>query len=76
MMSSTMIAPALAVIAHDLHIQSQSVVQLALSSFVLSYAFAPIFIAPLSEIFGRMQVLQIANFWFLIWTVVSGFANN
>lgn len=34
------------------------------------------FIGPLSEIFGRIRVLQASNAWFLIWTIICGFANS
>ncbi|KAL1311893.1 hypothetical protein AAFC00_001965 [Neodothiora populina] len=75
LMSSSMIAPALDDIARDLSVSSSTEAQLALSAFVLAYAFAPMFIGPLSEIFGRIRVLQTCNAWFLIWTIICGFAH-
>ncbi|WPG98765.1 major facilitator superfamily domain-containing protein [Acrodontium crateriforme] len=78
LMSSTMIAASLDDIARDLNIggSADTVVQLALSAFVLSFAFAPMFFGPLSDIYGRVGVLQGANLFFLVWTVVSGFSQN
>ena len=71
-----MIAASLGVIARDLHIESRAVAQLSLSAFVLSYAFAPMFFGPLSEIFGRVRVLRYSNLFFLLWTVIGGFSES
>lgn len=76
LMSSTMVAPALSQIRRDLNIASNTQTQLVLSIFVLSYAFGYFVWAPLSEVYGRKPVLQIANLWFLIWNLVCGFARN
>jgi MFS family permease len=61
---SSMIAPAEISIAKDLNItggQLQS--QLIFSIFLLAFAIAPFVLAPLSEIFGRMIVLQVSNMY-------------
>ena len=33
--------------------------------FVLIVAFGPLFLSPLSEVYGRAPVIQIANLWYL-----------
>lgn len=76
LMSSTMVAPALTRISHDLNIGRETQTQLVLSIFVLSYAFGYFVWAPLSEVYGRKQILQIANLWFFVWNLVCGFARN
>lgn len=43
---------------------------------VLAYALGPLFIGPLSEIFGRVRVLQIANAWLIIFNFVTAWAPN
>lgn len=51
----------------------------ALSSFVtsvLAYALGPLFLGPLSEIFGRVRVLQIANAWLILFNFVTAWAPN
>jgi len=75
-MSSTMIAPALSQITKDLHIQSDAQTQLVLSIYVLAYAVGYFFWAPLSEVYGRVPVLQVATAWFFIWNMVCGFATS
>ncbi|KAH0832284.1 MFS polyamine transporter [Lanmaoa asiatica] len=39
-------------------------------------AVGPLFFGPLSEIYGRSRVLQLANLWFLAWNLACGFAQN
>jgi MFS family permease len=75
-MCSTIIAPALPAIGRDLGIHDDAELQVAMSIYVLGYAFAPLFLAPLSELYGRVIVLQVSNVYFVIWSVVCGFANT
>jgi MFS family permease len=76
-----MIAPASDKLAAEFGIESSVIIALTTSIFVLAYgklsiypeggcahtqaAFGPLFLGPLSEIFGRSRVLQIANLWYL-----------
>ncbi|KAJ9663174.1 hypothetical protein H2198_000935 [Neophaeococcomyces mojaviensis] len=76
LMSSTIIAPALSQITKDLHIPSDAQTQLVLSIYVLSYAAGYFFWAPLSEVYGRVPVLQVASTWFLSWNMVCSFATS
>lgn len=71
-----MAAPALAVIAKELNITSTAEQQLILSVFVLAYAVGPLILAPLSEIYGRVIVLQLANVVFLIFNLACGLAQT
>jgi MFS family permease len=43
---------------------------------VLAYAFGPLFLGPLSELYGRVPVLQLANLFFLVFNLACGFAQN
>jgi MFS family permease len=74
-MVSTIMAPALTTIAHELHMSSAEAV-MALSIYLLATAFGPLVIGPLSEIYGRSRVLHASNAWFLVWNIVCGFANT
>lgn len=76
LMSSTMVAPALSQISKDLSIHSDARTQIVLSIYVLAYAAGYFFWAPMSEVYGRIRILQIANTWFCIWNLVCGFAPN
>lgn len=69
---SSMVAPALQTMKTDFHIEDEVTSQLMLSVFVLAYAFGPLFLGPLSEIYGRVIVLQLANLFFLIFNIACG----
>nr|GAT52842.1 MFS polyamine transporter [Mycena chlorophos] len=74
--SSSMIAPASEQVAADFGIRNDVVVALITSIFVLAYAIGPLFLGPLSEIFGRNKIIQGANLWYLLWNFVCGYAKN
>ena len=73
LMSSTMLAPALEDIAHDLDVP-QSKANMTLSIFVLAFAFGPMVLAPMAEVFGRRNVWLLTSTWYAIWNMVCGFA--
>ncbi|KAF3929958.1 hypothetical protein AA313_de0205940 [Arthrobotrys entomopaga] len=70
--SSSMVAPAIPSIAKDLNITSTIAQQLTLSVFVLAYAIAPLFIGPLSEVYGRVPCIQISNLFYLVFNTACG----
>ena len=74
--SSSMVAPALGSISAEFGITNQAQESLVLSIFVLAYAIGPLFLGPLSELYGRVRVLQISNLFFLVWNIACGFAQN
>ncbi|CRG86171.1 Alpha-galactosidase [Talaromyces islandicus] len=70
--SSSMLAPALPSIAKDLNIHNEIELEMTLSIFVLAYAIGPLFFGPLSEIYGRAIVLQLANVIYLVFNIACG----
>lgn len=70
--SSSMTAPALNSIARDLNITNELEKQLSLSIFVLAYAIGPLLLGPLSELYGRVIVLQLANLFYLFFNLGCG----
>ncbi|KAL9078145.1 MAG: hypothetical protein Q9157_002939 [Trypethelium eluteriae] len=74
-MVSTIMAPALSTIASELHM-SRTESAMSLSIYLLATAFGPLFIGPLSEIYGRQVILHGSSVWFLVWNVVCGFAET
>ncbi|KAG2067617.1 MFS general substrate transporter [Suillus decipiens] len=71
-----MIAPATGQVASSFGIDNSVILALTTSIFVLAYAVGPLFLGPLSEIYGRSRVLQLANLWYLVWNLVCGFAQS
>ncbi|RSL69002.1 hypothetical protein CEP54_002574 [Fusarium duplospermum] len=74
--SSTMLAPALPDLADEFDIESDFETYLIMSIFLLAYAIGPFLLAPLSEMYGRVVVLQSANMVYLIFNTVCGFAQT
>ncbi|WPH02959.1 Hypothetical protein R9X50_00583100 [Acrodontium crateriforme] len=74
--ASSMVAPALPAVGRDLHISSTFELQLIFSIFLLAFVIGPLFIAPLSEVYGRMICLQLSNLFFLAFTLACGFAQT
>jgi MFS family permease len=74
--SSSMISPALTSISEEFGITQAVEAQLTLSIFVLGYAVAPLILGPLSEIYGRVIVLQLSNLFYLAWNLGCGFAQT
>lgn len=74
--SSAMISPATDQIASQFDIHSSVVAAMTTSSFLLAYAVGPLFLGPLSEIYGRVIVLQLSNLWYLAWNLGCAFAQG
>ncbi|KAH7055953.1 MFS multidrug transporter-like protein [Macrophomina phaseolina] len=74
--SSSMVAPALTSISKDLGVTKEIEEALMLSIFVLAYAIGPLILGPLSEVYGRVLVLQLANAFYLAWNLGCGFAKT
>lgn len=71
-----MVAPALTSISKEFGITNDVESQLVLSVFVLAYAIGPLFLGPLSEIYGRVPVLQLSNLVYLIFNIACGASRN
>ena len=71
-----MLSPALPTIANEFNIKSNIEQYLVMSIFLLAYALGPFVFAPLSEIRGRVGVLQFANLLYLIFNTVCGFSKS
>ncbi|CUS11003.1 unnamed protein product [Tuber aestivum] len=74
--ASSMIAPALGRIAEGFEITEEIETYMMLSVFVLGYVFGPLVLGPLSEIYGRVPVLQLANLFFVVWNTACGFSRT
>jgi multidrug resistance protein len=47
-----------------------------LTTFVVGLAFGPLFLAPLSEFYGRKPVYLVSYFFFIIWQIPTAVAQN
>jgi MFS family permease len=71
-LSSSMISPALPAINEELQINSGILELMVISIYVLGFAVGPLVLGPLSEVYGRKIVLQVANVVFLIFNTACG----
>ena len=69
-----MLAPALPTLSEEFKITSSVETYLLMSIFLLAYAVGPFVLGPLSEIYGRVVVLQSANLVFLLFNTVCGWS--
>ncbi|KAK7044726.1 major facilitator superfamily domain-containing protein [Favolaschia claudopus] len=60
-LSSSIMAPGLAEIQQQYNIMNQAILAMTLSIFLLSFGIGPLFLAPLSEMYGRKWILHIGN---------------
>ncbi|KAG9236349.1 MFS multidrug transporter-like protein [Amylocarpus encephaloides] len=74
--SSSMVAPALTSIGREFNITNKVELSLTLSIFVLAYAVGPLFIGPLSEMYGRVIILQSANLIYFFFNLGCGLARS
>ncbi|KAI0460190.1 major facilitator superfamily domain-containing protein [Xylaria acuta] len=74
--SSSLVAPALEAIADELDITQDFEKNLTLSIFILAYAVGPLVWGPLSELYGRVIVLQLVNLIYLFFNLGCGLART
>lgn len=60
----------------DFNSTSSTLASLITSSYLLGYAFGPLVLAPLSEIYGRLLVYHTCNALFLIFNIACAVAPN
>ncbi|KAL2870826.1 MFS transporter [Aspergillus lucknowensis] len=74
--ASTVFAPALLLVMADLDISDATIGALQVSIFLFSFSIGPLFLAPISELYGRTIVVHIGNFVFIAFSIGSGFAQT
>lgn len=71
-----MFAPAIPQVMIHFHSSSTNIETFVVSIFVLGFAFGPLLVAPLSEIYGRRPVYLVSIALFLIFTVGCAVSNS
>lgn len=67
--SSSILAPALGQIQEEFHVTSETLAAMPVSIFLLGYAVGPLFLSPLSEIYGRNIIMLGSNLFFCLWLI-------
>lgn len=75
-MTLVICAPASLVIGNEFNTHDNLLLTLFITIPNLGQAFAPLYIGPLSERFGRMPICHLSNALFLIFNLVTGFSTS
>ncbi|KAG1850213.1 major facilitator superfamily domain-containing protein [Suillus subalutaceus] len=75
-LASSIMAPGLPDVATKFNITNPTIAALTLSIFLLSFAIGPLFAAPLSEVYGRLWVLHLANLLLLAFNLGCALSPN
>ncbi|KAI5920636.1 major facilitator superfamily domain-containing protein [Camillea tinctor] len=75
-LGSSMFAPGISRIMMEYHETSTIIATFLVSIYVLGFAFGPLVVAPLSEIFGRRPLYFWGNVLFTIFTICTALSNG
>ncbi|PSN72767.1 MFS general substrate transporter [Corynespora cassiicola Philippines] len=75
-LSSSIFAPGITFVNEQFNNTSQILSSFTVSIFVLGFCVGPLFLSPLSEIFGRRIVLNVANVFFCAFSLGCALAPN
>ena len=73
-LASSMVAPGTLSILNDFNSDNLTLGAFIVSIYILGYAVGPLFIGPLSEIYGRLPVYHACNILFVAWSLGCAFA--
>lgn len=75
-LASSMFAPGVPQVMRQFGTESQTLATFVVSIYVLGFAFGPLVIAPMSELYGRLYVYHICNIGFIAFTIACAVAPN
>ncbi|KAM5352814.1 hypothetical protein ACJ41O_005536 [Fusarium nematophilum] len=75
-LASSIFAPGVPQLMQDFETTNQELASFVVSVYVLGFAFGPMFLAPLSELYGRLPVYHACNIFFVGFTVGCALAPN
>ncbi|KAI0403953.1 major facilitator superfamily domain-containing protein [Xylaria palmicola] len=75
-LAATMFAPGAPQLARDFHITDPVLQTFTVNIYLLSFAVGPIFLAPLSEIYGRLIIYNLCNVFYIAFTIGCAFSTN
>ncbi|KAL7892322.1 major facilitator superfamily domain-containing protein [Trichoderma sp. SZMC 28014] len=75
-LESSIIVPGVPLLQKDFRETNRLITSLVVSIFVLGFAFGPILLSPLSELYGRRLVLNVCNVATLAFSIASASAPN
>lgn len=74
--ASSILSPGISSLMVEFGETDQIVGSMTVSIYLLGYVVGPMFLAPLSEIYGRRPILTVANAFFCVWQIGCALAPN
>jgi hypothetical protein len=75
-LASSMFAPGVPEVMKTFNSTNEMLEGFMVSVYVLGFAFGPLIIAPLSEMYGRLPLYHSCNCFFIIFTIAAAVASN
>lgn len=75
-LASSMVAPGVPEIMTEFKSRNETIASFIVSIYILGYAVGPLFLAPMSEVYGRLPVYHVCNCLFVVWTIACAVAPN
>lgn len=69
-LASSMFAPGVPQVMEEFHSDNELLADFIVSVYVLGFAFGPMLLAPMSELYGRLYIYHISNVGFIVFTVL------
>jgi len=73
-LASSMVAPAVPLMMTNFNSTNTTLASFIVSIYILGYAIGPLFIAPLSEMYGRLPMYHACNILFVVWNLACALA--
>ncbi|KAI0188125.1 bicyclomycin resistance protein [Xylaria flabelliformis] len=73
-LASSIFAPGVPLVLQEFHSTSPEIATFVVSVYLLGFAFGPLLVAPLSEIYGRVPVYHVCNVGFVAFSVACALA--
>ncbi|KAH8898246.1 MFS general substrate transporter, partial [Thozetella sp. PMI_491] len=74
--ASSILSPGIGYVDKEFNNDNTIIATMMVSIYLLGYVIGPLFLAPLSEIYGRKPVLGVANVFFCLWQIGCALAPN
>lgn len=75
-LASSMFAPGVPDLMKEFNSTNTELGAFVVSVYVLGFAFGPMFLAPLSEIYGRLPIYHVCNISFMVFNIACALATN
>lgn len=75
-LASSMVAPGVPEAMRDFDSDSDLIADFIVSVYVLGFAVGPMFLGPLSELYGRLPVYHVSNLGFIVFTVLCAVSSS